>query len=151
MIKATTILVLSSAAMATLVFALVSFAQPPCVVDSDGDLACDEDADNCLGIYNPTQRDDDEDGYGNSCDLDVDQNCIAGAPDVSAVLNPPDTFAPWVPSSAGAYDVDQNGAVNGSDVIIVQRGSYSWPGPSGRICADCTAAPAAALGMGVCP
>ena len=37
----------------------------------DGD-GIDDDADNCLGLANPEQRDSDEDGYGNACDADVD-------------------------------------------------------------------------------
>ena len=44
-------------------------ATSPCVfeLDEDADFACD-DVDNCLGVFNPDQADNDGDGIGNACD-----------------------------------------------------------------------------------
>jgi len=58
--------------------------------DIDGDDVCDsDDNDNCSGFWghNPTQADTDEDGYGNMCDSDWDEDCALGASDLSAIAN----------------------------------------------------------------
>ena len=45
-----------------------SSSQPPDVVDSDNDGVADED-DNCPGVANPNQEDFDGDGFGDVCDV----------------------------------------------------------------------------------
>jgi len=42
--------------------------------DQDGDGACDEE-DNCVGVYNPHQKDCDLDGVGDDCDPDSLRGC----------------------------------------------------------------------------
>ena len=60
------IIALASAALLTMVFALVSSAgPPPCPADADSDGVCDT-IDNCLGVANPSQHDPDTDGYRRS-------------------------------------------------------------------------------------
>ncbi len=147
--KLRAIIALLSAAMLTLVFTLVSTAGPTCTADADSDGICDDVGpvnDNCLGVANGSQRDDDEDGYGNICDHDVDQDCLVGIPDVVAVFNAQPDGAPWTPKSAGAFDTDEDGLVGIPDVVDVFNNQPGLPGPTARSCADCTATP----GTGVC-
>ncbi len=135
------------AALLCFIFALGSVAGPGGYSpDADLDGINDND-DNCLGVVNSSQRDDDEDGYGNLCDADHDQNCVVGGSDVSLTFAALGTGAPWAPKNSGAFDVDENGTVGGSDVSSTFGDLGGAPGPSARACADCTAAP----GSGVCP
>lgn len=144
------IIALSSVALLTLMFALVSGAGPTtgCASDPDGDGVCDSlGLDNCTAVANPGQRDDDEDGYGNICDSDVNQDCIVGGPDLGATFARSFSSAPWSPKSDGAYDVNEDGVVGGPDLAKIFADSFLLPGPTSRACADCTAA----AGTGVCP
>ncbi|MCH7869738.1 MAG: hypothetical protein IH881_18740 [Myxococcales bacterium] len=145
------IIALSSVALLTLLFALVSGAGPTtCLEDADADGICDDPgplSDNCTGIANPGQRDDDEDGYGNLCDEDVNNDCGIGGPDLAAVFANTLAAAPWVPKALGAFDVNEDGGVGGADLAQTFARALQDPGPSSRTCADCTAA----IGTGVCP
>jgi hypothetical protein len=147
------IIALSSAALLTLVFALVSGAGPPvCTTDADSDGICDSDgSDNCTAVANPGQRDDDEDGYGNVCDADTNQDCIVGGPDISGVFANAFSASPWAPKNDGAYDINEDGIVGGPDISFAFSNAFLPPGPSSRSCADCLAVPTAGLGLGVCP
>jgi len=150
--KLRAIIALSSAALLTLVFALVSGAgPPPCGSDGDSDGVCDDYTDNCLGLANAGQRDDDEDGYGNLCDNDTSQDCIVGGPDIAGVFGRVLDGSPWTPKNAGAYDVNEDGVVGGPDIAQVFGDVLDTPGPSAMNCADCSATPTAGLGLGVCP
>jgi len=149
--KLRAMIALSSAALLTLVFALVSVAGSggcPPGGDPDGDGVCDATgADNCTAISNPGQRDDDEDGYGNTCDEDTNQDCIIGAPDVAPTFSRLFDGAPWAPKARGAYDVTEDNIVGAPDVSQIFGRLFQNPGPSSRACADC----AAAAQTGVCP
>jgi hypothetical protein len=151
--KLRVIIALSSAALLTLALALVSTAGPTCLGDADSDGICDveEGGDNCLGVANPAQRDDDEDGYGNICDTDTNQDCATGAADLSGVFVDFGASAPWAPKSGGAFDVDEGGSVGAGDLGAVFNNFGSSPGPSGKACADCLATPTTGLGLGTCP
>jgi hypothetical protein len=151
--KLRVIIALSSAALLTLALALVSTAGPTCLGDADSDGICDVElgGDNCLGTANPAQRDDDEDGYGNICDSDTNQDCVAGAADLSGVFGNFGASSPWTPKNIGAFDVDEGGTVGAGDLAAVFGDFGGAPGPSGKSCADCTATPTAGLGLGVCP
>ena len=151
MMSTETIVALLCSAFLTLVFALLGNAGPGSHHDSDGDGIPDDYVDNCLGLFNPSQRDDDEDGYGNLCDADVTQDCVIGGPDIAAVFARVLDGAPWTPKNAGAYDVNQDNVVGGPDIAIVFGEALDLPGPSGVNCADCNALPTAGLGLGVCP
>lgn len=151
--KLRVIIALSSAALLTLVLSLVSSAGPTgCTSDLDSDGVCDVPLDdNCSLVSNPAQRDDDEDGYGNICDGDVNQDCNTGAPDISGVFGQLGGAAPWSPKNSGAFDVNEDGGVGAPDISSVFSKLALPPGPSVRACADCTATPTAGLGLGVCP
>ncbi len=134
------IIALASAALITMVFALVSGAGTSvCTAgDPDGDGVCNDTQDNCTAVANPTQQDNDEDGYGNHCDLDVNNDCNIGIPDVAAVFGKLLAVAPWSPNSDGAYDVGPvDGAVGIPDVAAVFGGLLGAPGPTSRTCASC--------------
>ena len=135
--KLRAIIALSSAALLTMVFALVSGAGlPPCPGDADSDGVCD-DIDNCLGVANPTQHDPDLDGYGTTCDYDINNNCLVGGDDAFLVFSNLLANAPWAPPELGAYDINQNGLVGGDDAATVFANTLIAPGPSGRTCAHC--------------
>jgi hypothetical protein len=151
--KLRVIIALSSAALLTLALALVSTAGPTCLGDADSDGICDVEGggDNCLGLANPAQRDDDEDGYGNLCDPDTNQDCIAGAADLTGVFGNFGGAAPWAPKNGGAFDVNEDNVIGAADLTAVFGAFGSAPGPSGKSCADCTATPTTGLGLGTCP
>jgi hypothetical protein len=151
--KLRVIIALSSAALLTLALALVSTAGPTCLGDADSDGICDveEGGDNCLGLANPAQRDDDEDGYGNICDTDTNQDCVAGAADLTGVFGNFGGAAPWAPKNGGAFDVNEDNVIGAGDLTAVFGAFGSAPGPSGKSCADCTATPTTGLGLGTCP
>ncbi len=151
--KLRVIIALSSAALLTLALALVSTAGPTCLGDADSDGVCDVEGggDNCLGVANPAQRDDDEDGYGNVCDSDTDQDCIVGAFDLGEVFGNFGATSPWAPKNSGVYDVDEDNIVGAFDLGKVFGDFGGAPGPTGRGCADCLATPTTGLGLGTCP
>jgi hypothetical protein len=56
-------------------------ADVPCTTDADHDGVADQ-YDNCLGVYNPDQKDTFHSGRGDACNWDIDgdtiQNCVTG-------------------------------------------------------------------------
>jgi hypothetical protein len=139
--KLRAIIALSSAALLTMVFALVSGAGPdPCPADADLDGICDINDDNCLGVANPNQSDPDTDGYGTACDLDINNDCIVGAGDAYVVFINALQTSPWSPLYFEAMDVDGNGTVGSGDAYKVFSNSLQAPGPSARVCAECSSA-----------
>jgi hypothetical protein len=145
--KLRSIIALLSASLITLVFALASGAGPQ--IDTDGDGVFENPSltsDNCISAANPnpSQRDDDEDGYGNSCDHDVTNDCVIGGPDLGAI------FGAFGASSGNnwngdptraAYDINQDNVVGGPDLGATFALFGGTPGPSSRTCADCAATP----------
>ncbi len=93
------------------------------ISDADSDGIADAN-DNCTLAANPTQLDVDEDGYGNMCDPDFNNDNVVNFADISAfsnVFNTTDALA----------DLNGDGAVNFLDFAIVAGYFLSPPGPSG--------------------
>ncbi|MFP8870276.1 MAG: hypothetical protein VCB43_01845 [Myxococcota bacterium] len=148
------VITLLSISLLTLVFALATGAGAvACAVDADGDGVCDDPgptADNCTAVANADQRDDDQDGYGNKCDADVNQDCAAGAPDIAAITKQSGagTSNDWNGDPAiAAYDINCDDMVGAPDVTTAFGAFGTPPGPSARTCADCYAIPLS----GICP
>lgn len=93
--------------------------------DADGDGVTDG-ADNCLGVFNPNQRDTDADDYGNLCDGDFNQDGIVNFLDLAYLrLN----FLTGDPTA----DLNGDGVVNAGDLGIFRTLMFEPPGPSGLL------------------
>ena len=96
------------------------FHSPP---DSDGDTLRDF-VDNCIEKPNPNQRDTDNDGIGNWCDPDFDNNGIVNAADLAFFKT---KFFTTDPDA----DLTGDGIVNAADLAILKAFFFKAPGPSG--------------------
>jgi len=93
--------------------------------DSDGDGVADN-ADNCLEVVNPDQRDTNGDLFGNACDPDLNNDGVINVLDLGAlrtVFFTPDADA----------DFNGDGVVNVTDLGIMRTFFFAPPGPSGLI------------------
>ena len=79
--------------------------------------------DNCTLIDNPDQRDTDNDGYGNACDPDFDNNLIVDASDLAYFKT---VFRTTDPDA----DFNGDGIVNIKDLAIFATFIFKPPGPS---------------------
>ena len=99
------------------------------VVDTDGDGVVDS-LDNCIEISNASQVDSNGDGYGNACDLDLNNDNIINfldlGPLVDAFFSTPED-ANWNPDA----DTNNDGAINFLDFALFQMMFLQPPGPSG--------------------
>jgi hypothetical protein len=93
--------------------------------DSDEDGVLDN-VDNCTLVPNADQRDSNDDGYGNACDPDLDDNGIVNFLDVGLMKSV------FFTDDANA-DLDGNGSVNFLDVGILKEFVFQAPGPSGLV------------------
>lgn len=91
--------------------------------DSDGDGVPDS-RDNCINVANANQKDSDNDGYGDACDADVNNDGIVNSLDLAQVRN---HFGNRVRTPA---DLNGDGIVNAIDLAQVRRLFGSRPGPS---------------------
>jgi len=111
--------------------------------DTDGD-GVQDNMDNCDAKVNASQIDSDQDGYGNACDADFNQDGIVGAPDFTS-------FAAAFGKAEGdagfqnAIDCNGDGIVGGPDFTCFASGFnngrspggvFGGPGPSGRACVE---------------
>ena len=116
-----------------LLLAAASLAGP--ATDTDGDTVFDV-LDNCLNIANkaPGDCDTDNDGYGNMCDGDFDQNLAVNAVDFNTRFVP--DFKQGIPGPTGT-DMDCNGSLSGTEFNqrFVPQFKLGKPGPSGLHCA----------------
>jgi hypothetical protein len=105
-------------------------AGPP---DEDGDGVLDFQ-DNCLGVSNPDQLDTNQDGYGNLCDADFNDDGVIGGPEFNAIL-----IAFGAESGDPGFDPDMDmngdGAIGGFEFNLVLGAFGGVPGPSGLSCA----------------
>lgn len=130
------------AASLLLVAPLAAAAQLP-DADSDNDGIPDE-IDNCVLVPNapPADCDTDQDGYGNACDGDFDNNGVVNSYDFA------DYFAPDYKAaldSGWGTDMDCGGTVGSSDFVPLFLPQYqsALPGPSGLDCAGTVPCPGA--------
>jgi hypothetical protein len=90
--------------------------------------------------------DPDTDGYGTACDLDINNDCIVGGTDAFTVFQNTLQGAPWSPLHFEAMDINGDGIVGSEDAFTVFNGALQSPGPSARVCAECSLAV-----PGLCP
>lgn len=107
--------------------------------DQDGDLVIDVE-DNCETVANADQRDTNQDGYGNLCDADYDDDDTVGGGDFVAMI-----AAYGSSSGGGSYDpdIDSNGdgTIGGVDFSRMLGSFGTAPGPSGLACAGTVPCP----------
>jgi hypothetical protein len=82
--------------------------------------------DNCIETANSTQSDDDEDGYGNACDADFNNDGAVGMDDVAALLRGLNTVNP-------VMDLDEDGVVGLTDLLTTYYALGTVPGPSALV------------------
>ncbi|MFK8013918.1 MAG: hypothetical protein AB8G17_00580 [Gammaproteobacteria bacterium] len=90
--------------------------------DSDGDGVPDA-CDNCTVVANALQEDSDNDGFGNQCDADFNQDCVVNVQDLGFLrsvffTNDPDA------------DLNSDGVVNIIDLGVLRTLFFMPPGPS---------------------
>lgn len=90
--------------------------------DQDQDGVTNGD-DNCTNIPNPDQRDTDQDGYGNVCDADLDNNGFVSFGDL-------DLFRSRFGTGDPDADFDGSGFVSFGDLEIFRRLFGHAPGPA---------------------
>ena len=101
--------------------------------DQDGDGVCDGE-DNCLDSPNADQRDTDQDGFGNVCDADYDNDGVVGVSDFGLVLR---AFGSTTgePRFDEDCDADGDGVIGAPDFAMMLGSFGKAPGPSGLGCA----------------
>ncbi len=92
------------------------------VLDSDLDGVFDN-ADNCTFLANPTQTDSDQDGFGNPCDGDLNNDCTVDFEDLAEMK------AAFF-GGPGPADLDANGTVDFTDLAALKNLIFAPPGPS---------------------
>jgi predicted flap endonuclease-1-like 5' DNA nuclease len=112
-------------------------AAAPAAADSDGDGVADANDVCTLVADGPAQpkpqRDTNDDGFGNLCDADLNDDGIVNFGDLALLRR---AFFSADPNA----DLNGDGVVNFSDLAILKRGFLKPPGPSGRAPATIEAA-----------
>lgn len=89
--------------------------------DSDDDGVLDS-VDNCSQLSNPDQTDADNDGFGNACDPDLNNDGVVNFLDLGV-------FSDLFLSSDPVADFNVDGSVNFLDLILIQETFLGAPGP----------------------
>ena len=101
--------------------------------DSDGDGVADPD-DNCRDMANADQRDANQDGYGNACDADYDDDGLVGSLDFSRLIAAYGASS-GEPGYDAGLDADGDGVIASLEFSLVVSSYGGPPGPSGLACA----------------
>ncbi|MFK8030013.1 MAG: thrombospondin type 3 repeat-containing protein [Gammaproteobacteria bacterium] len=98
--------------------------------DNDGD-GVNDSADNCFLVANSDQVDTDNDGYGNACDADFNNDCVVNFIDIGA-------FADEFLGTNALFDLNGDGAVNFLDYTTLTNQFLQTPGPglASGLCED---------------
>ncbi|MBL8200438.1 MAG: thrombospondin type 3 repeat-containing protein [Chromatiales bacterium] len=102
------------------------------IPDTDGDGVADA-IDNCTQVANPTQVDSDQDGYGNRCDGDLNNDGVINSQDTT--LYRQQLGQPSLAPGYNKADINANGSVNSQDTTMFRQLLGLPPGPSGLACA----------------
>ena len=94
----------------------------PDVADRDSD-GVSNDRDNCIFIANASQIDMDNDGIGNRCDPDVNNDCLVNVTDFLALRSKIGS------TTSPVFDFNSDGVVNGADYLIMKAYLSKSPGP----------------------
>jgi hypothetical protein len=84
--------------------------------DRDGDGLCDP-VDNCRRVPNGDQLDSDDDGFGDACDIDFNEDGAVSVLDLLSLLGALDSAA-GDPVYAEEVDLDGNGVVDAEDLAL---------------------------------
>ena len=103
-------------------------------VDTDNDGIIDSE-DNCVDVYNPDQRDTNQDGYGNICDPDLDNDGDVTSDD-GDIVEAAYGLTPESPEWDSDTDLNGDDIIDMSDVIIWSDMYGEPPGPSYGLNAD---------------
>ena len=101
--------------------------------DNDGDGIPDRD-DNCYEVENPDQCDTSQDGYGNACDADYNDDGVVGIPDFSW-FRAHNFLSAGAPGFDPQVDFDCDGTVGVPDFNAFRHRLGRPVGPSGLWCA----------------
>ncbi len=125
------LLALACALALTFGLSMGSFAGAVADADSDG---IPDSFDNCINEANgplagtcTTNNDGDDDGYGNACDKDFNNDGAAGLDDLTQILNN-------IGSTEAQLDLNCDGAAGLDDLTEVLNNIGQVPGPSGLAC-----------------
>jgi len=114
-------------------FASLRSGTPAQDFDFDGVSDC---ADNCGQAFNPEQRDVGEDGFGNACDPDYDDNGVVGLSDFNTLRSVEGTQAGDA-SFDPRVDHDDDDRIGAGDLDVLTAYFGDPPGP-GPIALDCS-------------
>lgn len=98
------------------------------VPDADADGIPDE-VDNCTNVANADQFDADDDGFGNACDADLNNDCVVNVVDLG-ILRTLFFLTPDAPDWNAAADFNQDSVINVVDLGIMRSAFFAAPGPS---------------------
>jgi len=113
-------------------------AVPP-TPDADSDNVADAE-DDCLTTADSSQLDSNQDGFGNACDADYDDDGVVGTSDFLILQR---AFGSTIgsPNYVAALDADGDGSIGTPEFLLLLASFGKPPGPSGLSCAGTVPCP----------